>query len=715
MKRYFEFKEDPSSKFWEITLEKNTITTRYGKIGTDGQSTTKTLATEEPAQKEFEKLVKAKLKKGYVEIAGEDQEEETAAPGYNVSVISGKEAIQRFELDRFFPGSPDGEPRYLLFEGDDVVFDRDLDVSQLCAMFSPGQQAVAGLIVAGNMIVAGKLLTSGMMLFVTGDLSAANTLEKSSQVVARGAIAEGQAGNQGTNAAEKDMWNTPFPYPYTIITEEEAMKRFKIDKNKYVHSSYGWDKNATYIFIDQDVSFPYDIETDALCQLLKKDHKKVDGIIIHGNVTIDGALLQLDAQQGERFFVNGNVVAKNILKGGAEFHIKGHVEVEQAIYGLYNHGMLVVEGDVSATFILEEDHYYHFSGNKTESIGQTGVDPLLPELQDNPQLIAEYMIQGKHIVQEKFLQVKNRISKVEFSALAGFHTGFSIGPEDCLVIAQAGEEENEYKEIPGDVLHWKPNTGWVRELSLDWMATAVAMRPNRRFEKIFVTGPSGIVAIKENDAQKEEKIESPGPINALKYIGDHLYAAGMGRQVYRCREEHPWKRMDLGVVQSLGISDTAGFNAIDGLNESDLYAVGDEGEVWRYYQASWKKLHSPTDRVLLDVKMIKPGEGYACGQNGTILKIIGDTITLIETNSEVDFLSLEAFKETVFVSTLKKLFTIKDDNIKEVTTNLPPDFTYGKLHHNLGALWSFGRRNICWTDNAKRWRDVTPGELASTH
>lgn len=59
--------------------------------------------------------------------------------------------------------------------------------------------------------------------------------------------------------------------------------------------------------------------------------------------------------------------------------------------------------------------------------------------------------------------------------------------------------------------------------------------------------------------------------------------------------------------------------------------------------------------------------------------------------------------------------SIKDDSIKEVTTNLLPDFTYGKLHYNLGALWSFGRRNICWTDNAKRWRDVTPGELASTH
>ena len=41
MKQYFEFKEGTSSKFWEISLEGTNLTTRYGKIGTDGQSTEK--------------------------------------------------------------------------------------------------------------------------------------------------------------------------------------------------------------------------------------------------------------------------------------------------------------------------------------------------------------------------------------------------------------------------------------------------------------------------------------------------------------------------------------------------------------------------------------------------------------------------------------------------------------------------------------------------
>lgn len=36
--RTFEFKDDKSSKFWEITLADTTVTVRYGKTGTNGQS-----------------------------------------------------------------------------------------------------------------------------------------------------------------------------------------------------------------------------------------------------------------------------------------------------------------------------------------------------------------------------------------------------------------------------------------------------------------------------------------------------------------------------------------------------------------------------------------------------------------------------------------------------------------------------------------------------
>lgn len=66
--RRFELVEGSSSKFWEIQLEGSSFTTRYGKIGTDGQMTLKEFDSEEQAEKEYGKLVAEKTKKGYEEV-----------------------------------------------------------------------------------------------------------------------------------------------------------------------------------------------------------------------------------------------------------------------------------------------------------------------------------------------------------------------------------------------------------------------------------------------------------------------------------------------------------------------------------------------------------------------------------------------------------------------------------------------------------------------
>lgn len=50
MARY-EFAEGASNKFWEIELSSSELTTRWGKIGTAGQSKTKSFAT--PAASRF--------------------------------------------------------------------------------------------------------------------------------------------------------------------------------------------------------------------------------------------------------------------------------------------------------------------------------------------------------------------------------------------------------------------------------------------------------------------------------------------------------------------------------------------------------------------------------------------------------------------------------------------------------------------------------------
>ena len=65
-KRYFEFAEGSSSKFWEIWRDGSKVKTRYGKIGADGQTTVKDEGDEAKATKLHDKLVGEKTKKGYV-------------------------------------------------------------------------------------------------------------------------------------------------------------------------------------------------------------------------------------------------------------------------------------------------------------------------------------------------------------------------------------------------------------------------------------------------------------------------------------------------------------------------------------------------------------------------------------------------------------------------------------------------------------------------
>lgn len=67
--RRFEFFQGNSNKFWEITLEGEEHSVRFGRIGTAGQSHTKSFDDEEEARKDYLQLIAEKIKKGYVEVA----------------------------------------------------------------------------------------------------------------------------------------------------------------------------------------------------------------------------------------------------------------------------------------------------------------------------------------------------------------------------------------------------------------------------------------------------------------------------------------------------------------------------------------------------------------------------------------------------------------------------------------------------------------------
>jgi DNA ligase len=66
-KRYFEYQDDKSSKFWEIDVNGNDVTVRFGRIGANGQTQTKSFGDAAAAQKHADKLIGEKTQKGYKE------------------------------------------------------------------------------------------------------------------------------------------------------------------------------------------------------------------------------------------------------------------------------------------------------------------------------------------------------------------------------------------------------------------------------------------------------------------------------------------------------------------------------------------------------------------------------------------------------------------------------------------------------------------------
>ena len=71
MKRYFEYKDAVSNKFWEINLKGKQVTLTYGRIGIKKPASIvkpfKGKSASEDAKKYAESKIREKINKGYIE------------------------------------------------------------------------------------------------------------------------------------------------------------------------------------------------------------------------------------------------------------------------------------------------------------------------------------------------------------------------------------------------------------------------------------------------------------------------------------------------------------------------------------------------------------------------------------------------------------------------------------------------------------------------
>lgn len=86
-------------------------------------------------------------------------------------------------------------------------------------------------------------------------------------------------------------------------------------------------------------------------------------ILIEGNLQIDGALTCDDTDGTTHLVVTGNAHAHNAVVGGQLLHVGGALQVDDLLWGHYNHGELRVHGGLTARVVVFTDEYHlHIAG-----------------------------------------------------------------------------------------------------------------------------------------------------------------------------------------------------------------------------------------------------------------------------------------------------------------------------------------------------------------
>ncbi|WP_217911279.1 hypothetical protein [Myxococcus sp. AM011] len=243
---------------------------------------------------------------------------------------------------------------------------------------------------------------------------------------------------------------------------------------------------------------------------------------------------------------------------------------------------------------------------------------------------------------------------------------------------------------------------WADGVDTTWNSTAIAVA-RQPSEKMVVIGEDGEVVTYVGGKSKKEALKpAPVMIRNAREIAGWVYACGMKRQVYKRVGDAKWVAMNAPLAAA---TEKAGFEAIDGFSETDLYAAGWGGEVWRYDGKNWSPCESPTSVILGAVCCAPDGTVYVAGQQGVLLKGRGTSFAAIAWAEDVtsDLWDLCWFRGKLYVATLSALYTLEGNKLVEVDFGEAGVPTCYGLATAEEVLWSIGRDDVASFDGTA-WR-----------
>lgn len=239
-------------------------------------------------------------------------------------------------------------------------------------------------------------------------------------------------------------------------------------------------------------------------------------------------------------------------------------------------------------------------------------------------------------------------------------------------------------------------------MNLEWLACSATV--TREPDRFWALGTEGQILTVGGGQVKEERPisdgeDSPsrrGPLREIRAVaGQWLYAVGTLRQAYRRESPDHWQCIDHSLRDvSADLTQTC-LESIDGFSKSDIYAVGWEGEIWRYDGERWSEVLSPTNLALYKVRCGGDGWAYACGQVGTLLRGRGDRWEVIEHDAtRSDFWGMEWFKGKLYLCTMQLVFQLDENGLRRVDFGDDPPLSCYHLSAADDRLWSIGAGDV---------------------
>ncbi|ENA2701211.1 hypothetical protein ABF088_001539 [Salmonella enterica] len=172
----------------------------------------------------------------------------------------------------------------------------------------------------------------------------------------------------------------------------------------------------------------------------------------------------------------------------------------------------------------------------------------------------------------------------------------------------------KYKNTPEQafgVTYWN-------EGGMDRPGVGVALKPVET-GLMFSQNEDGFVKPKGPGGNKPEYIDKGHfpRTQKIKCIEGYAWSVGMGRKIYKRTDTGQWNKVDTGFPVIEPNTDQ-GFVDLDAFNELDMYAVGGQGDVWRYDGHQWIMCGFPSNEQLSAVVCAPDGNVYLGGEGGNL-------------------------------------------------------------------------------------------------